>query len=182
MDGSTGQGGKNQRHPSQSLPTRRTFGTHNPVAISILVLHGPNLQLLGTREPSVYGPQTLQAIDESLAALGSAMGVKVTCRQSNHEGDLVTWMGEARGHFEGVVLNAAAYTHTSVAIADAVRASGVPTVEVHLSNVAAREAFRSQSWIAPHCIGSISGFGMDSYLLGVRALIDYLHARKNHGH
>lgn len=142
----------------------------------ILVLHGPNLNLLGAREPDVYGHATLAEIDADLGALAAALGAQVECRQSNHEGVLVDWLHEARGRFDGVLLNPAAYTHTSVALRDAIAAVALPCVEVHLSNIAAREGFRRESLVAPVCVGSVAGFGARSYLLGFRALFDYLTA------
>ena len=144
--------------------------------LRILVLSGPNLNLLGKREPEVYGTATLSSIEARLAELGSELGVSLECRQSNHEGVLVDWIQEARTQFEGIVLNAAAYTHTSVALRDAISASETPCVEVHLSNVHARESFRHSSLIAPVCLGLVSGFGGESYALGLRGLIDYLRA------
>lgn len=143
----------------------------------VLVLHGPNLNLLGTREPDVYGRQTLEDIDRELATLASEVGVTVESRQSNDEGELVTWIQQARGSFDGIVINPAAYTHTSVALRDAIAATGLPCVEVHLSNVHAREAFRRESLTAPVCVGAIAGFGSTSYALGLRALMDYLSAQ-----
>lgn len=140
----------------------------------VLVLHGPNLNLLGTREPDVYGHTGLEAIDASLRALGAQLGAEVECHQSNHEGELVDYLHGGRHSFDGVVINPAAYTHTSVALRDAITAVGLPCVEVHLSNVHAREPFRRESLTAPACIGSIAGFGPQSYTLGLRALIDYL--------
>jgi 3-dehydroquinate dehydratase-2 len=142
----------------------------------ILILHGPNLNLLGEREPSVYGATTLPEIDALLERLGEDLGAEIECRQSNHEGVLVDWIQQARDGFDGVVLNAGAYTHTSVALRDAIVASGRPCVEVHLSNIHAREPFRRRSHIAPVCLGTIAGFGPRSYTLGLRALIDYLEA------
>ena len=142
----------------------------------VLVLHGPNLNLLGTREPDVYGRTTLADIDAGLSKLGEELAVELVSRQSNAEGELIGWLHEAIGSFDGVVINPAAYTHTSVALRDAIAGSGLPCVEVHLSNVHAREAFRQTSLTAPVCIGTIAGFGAKSYALGLRALMDYLNA------
>jgi 3-dehydroquinate dehydratase II len=138
----------------------------------ILVLHGPNLNLLGQREPEVYGRLTLKEIDQKLAELGAALGVEVECRQSNHEGQLIDWLHEARDWAAGVVLNPGAYTHTSVALRDAVAATGLRVIEVHLSNIQAREDFRRQSLVAPVCAGSIAGLGWQSYALALRALAE----------
>ena len=140
----------------------------------ILVLHGPNLNLLGTREPDVYGRTGIEAIDTALKHLGEQLGAEVECKQSNHEGDLVDYLHGARHTYEGILINPAAYTHTSYAIRDAIVGVGLPAVEVHLSNTQAREAFRSESVVAPVCVGLIAGFGPRSYTLGLRALIDYL--------
>lgn len=145
----------------------------------ILVLSGPNLQLLGTREPAIYGKQTLAAIHEGLAAYAAERGARVDCRQSNHEGELCDWLGDALAvGVAGVLINAGAYTHTSLALYDAIRAIGLPTVEVHLSNPEAREAYRHESKIAPACVGKVAGFGAGSYLLGLRALLDHLDAKR----
>jgi 3-dehydroquinate dehydratase-2 len=141
---------------------------------SILVLHGPNLNLLGTRETHVYGQHTLEDINAALQELGDSQGCAVTALQSNHEGELVDALHQARGRHQGVILNAGAYTHTSLALRDAIAAIDIPVIEVHLSNIFAREEFRHRSLIAPVCQGSISGFGWRSYLLGLRALVDIL--------
>lgn len=137
----------------------------------ILVLHGPNLNLLGTREPGVYGLTTLADIDSMLAALAAELGVEIRTLQSNHEGALVDAIQGAVADCDAILINPAAYTHTSVAIRDAIAATALPAVEVHLSNVHAREAFRSHSYIAAVAVGQICGFGADSYLLGLRALV-----------
>lgn len=137
----------------------------------ILILNGPNLNLLGQREPEVYGRTTLADIEARARELAARLGAEVDFRQSNSEGQLVDWIHEARGKCDGIVLNAGAYTHTSVALRDAIAAVGVPTVEVHLSNVHAREEFRHKSLIAPVCRGVICGFGVTSYLLGIEAAI-----------
>ena len=146
--------------------------------LRILVLHGPNLNLLGTREPSVYGNTSLNEINMAIGQLARREGIHIEARQSNHEGELVMWIQEARNDFDGLVINPAAYTHTSVAIRDAIVAVGLPAVEVHLSNIHRRELFRRRSYIAPIALGQISGFGLTSYLLGIRAVIDYLRSTK----
>jgi len=142
--------------------------------VNILVLHGPNLNLLGTREPTIYGTITLEEVNASLKKLGMDLGVSVETRQSNLEGELVTWIQEANAQFEGLVFNPAAYTHTSIALRDAVVGVAIPMVEVHLSNIHRRESFRRRSYLAPVSLGQISGFGPQSYLLGLRALVDAL--------
>ena len=142
--------------------------------LRILVLHGPNLNLLGIREQSVYGTRTLAQVNRLMEEWAKGEGIHVETRQSNHEGELVTWVQEARNRFHGLIINPAAYTHSSVAIRDAIVGVGLPTIEVHLSNIHRREPFRKQSFIAPVAIGQIAGFGMNSYLLGLRALVDHL--------
>ncbi len=142
--------------------------------LSLSVLHGPNLNLLGKREPHIYGSVTLEEINHFLVKEAERLGATVVCFQSNHEGVLVDKIQEALGLYQGVIINAGAYTHTSVAIRDAIAAVKIPTVEVHLSNIYQRESFRHHSYIAPIAIGQISGFGPNSYRLGLQALIDYL--------
>jgi 3-dehydroquinate dehydratase-2 len=142
----------------------------------VLVLNGPNLNLLGTREPDVYGSTTLDEIELALKDLAKDVGATVECRQSNQEGQLIDWLHDARGSFDGVVINPGGLTHTSVSLRDGIAATGLPTVEVHVSNTQARESFRRESVTAAVCIGSIIGFVKNSYALGLRALIDYLNA------
>ena len=137
----------------------------------VLFLNGPNLNLLGTREPAVYGKQTLAEIEQRLREEATRTGHTLDFRQTNHEGELVTWIQQAVGEWDVVVLNAAAYTHTSIALRDAIAATGLPTIEIHLSNVHAREEFRHRSLIAPVCRGLIAGFGAESYFLGFRAAV-----------
>lgn len=141
---------------------------------AVLILHGPNLNLLGTREPAVYGNLTLAEIDQNLVTLGRELGLEVRSLQSNHEGALIDALHEARGWANGIVINPGGYTHTSVALRDAIVAIGLPVIEVHLSNIYAREEFRRHSLIAPVCLGTIAGFGWYSYALAVRALVDQL--------
>ncbi len=139
--------------------------------MKVLFLNGPNLNLLGTREPEVYGSMTLADIEAEVRQRAKELKVEVDFRQSNIEGELVNWIQEAKGNFQAIVINAAAYTHTSVALRDAISAVGVPTVEIHLSNVHAREEFRHKSLIAPVCRGQICGFGSKSYILGLESAI-----------
>jgi 3-dehydroquinate dehydratase-2 len=142
----------------------------------VLVLNGPNLNLLGTREIDVYGATTLDDIEVALADLAKDLGAIIECRQSNQEGQLIDWLHDARDSFDGVVINPGGLTHTSVSLRDGIAATALPTVEVHISNTQARESFRHQSVTAAVCIGSVIGFGKNSYALGLRALIDYLNA------
>lgn len=143
----------------------------------ILVLHGPNLQLLGKRAPSIYGKMTLSQINKRLKLEAQRTKTHLEILQSNHEGDIVEAIGRARGRVDGILINPAAYTHTSVAIRDALEAAAMPVVEVHLSNIYARESFRHQSLVAPVVSGQVSGFGVESYVLGLQALTGLLAKR-----
>ncbi|MEB3269948.1 MAG: type II 3-dehydroquinate dehydratase [Leptolyngbya sp.] len=146
--------------------------------LSLLVLHGPNLNLLGQREPGIYGGQTLDSINGLLTEEASYLSAELEILQSNHEGALVDAIHTAMDRHQGILINPGAYTHTSVAIRDAIAAVALPTVEVHLSNVYSREAFRHHSYIAPVAVGQISGFGADSYRLGLQALVTYLRSQQ----
>src|ERR1041385_869553 len=137
--------------------------------MKILFVNGPNLNLLGQREPEIYGRTTLADIEAKVRERGKKLGAEIEFRQSNLEGELVNWVQEAKGKHDVIVLNAAAYTHTSIALRDAIVAASVPTIEIHLSNVHAREEFRHKSLIAPVCAGQIVGFGVNSYILAVEA-------------
>jgi len=150
------------------------------MTMRISVISGPNLDRLGTREPEIYGTATLADVHRSVEEAARAEGAVAVCLQSNHEGELVSAIGRARDEgFDGIVLNAGAYTHTSIAILDAIRASGVPTVEVHLSNPDARESFRRRSRIAPACLARVAGFGAASYVLGLVGLVRHLRSRQS---
>jgi 3-dehydroquinate dehydratase-2 len=140
----------------------------------ILVLNGPNLNLLGRRQPEIYGKLTLAQIEKKVRALAEDLGVEIDFRQSNSEGELVTWIQQAKGNFAALVINPAAYTHTSLAMRDAISAVGIPTVEIHISNIHKREPFRHHSYIAEVAVGQIAGFGLQSYLLGLRAAVECL--------
>jgi 3-dehydroquinate dehydratase-2 len=141
---------------------------------NVLVLNGPNLNLLGTRQPEIYGKLTLAQIEKKLGALAKELGVEIDFRQSNSEGELVTWIQQATGRFGAIVINPAAFTHTSLAMRDAIAAVGIPTIEIHLSNIYRRESFRHHSYIAEVAVGQIAGFGADSYLLGLRAAVAHI--------
>lgn len=141
---------------------------------SILILNGPNLNLLGTRQPEVYGHTTLADVEEMCRAHGKQIGVDVTCAQSNHEGELVTLIQQARGTHDGIVFNAGAYTHTSIALMDAIKGASATVVELHVSNVHARESFRHKSFISPVALGVIAGFGVHGYILAIDALVAHL--------
>ena len=145
--------------------------------MKILILHGPNLNLLGTREPEVYGLMTLEDINHKLIEFGKELGVEIKCLQSNHEGALIDALHDARTWANGAVFNPGGYTHTSIALHDAISAIQIPVVEVHLSNVYAREEFRHVSYISAVCKGKITGFGWRSYTLGLSALVDLLQTK-----
>jgi 3-dehydroquinate dehydratase-2 len=145
---------------------------------TLLILNGPNLNMLGTREPAIYGHTTLADIEARVRALAAAEGLAVDFRQSNIEGELVTWIQEARGTADGIIINAAAYTHTSIALLDALKAVAIPTIEVHLSNIHHRESFRHTSYTAQAALGIIAGFGAMSYELAVMAMVKHLKERE----
>jgi 3-dehydroquinate dehydratase-2 len=139
--------------------------------MKVLFLNGPNLNLLGTREPEVYGRTTLADIEAKVRTRAAELKIEIGFQQSNLEGELVGWIQEAKGKFDVIIINAAAYTHTSIALRDAISAVGIPTIEIHLSNIHAREEFRHKSLIAPVCSGQICGFGQKSYVLGLEAAV-----------
>jgi len=147
-------------------------------AMKILLVNGPNLQLLGIREPDIYGRETLQSIVTGLEKSAAGLGCSLSAFQSNSEGEIVDCIGGAYGVYDGIIINPAAYTHTSVAIRDAIAGVGIPAIEVHLSNIMAREDFRRTSLTAPVCIGVIAGFGAFTYELALRALIMHCHNKK----
>jgi len=142
--------------------------------MNILIINGVNMNMLGTREPEKYGSMTLKDLEKELYAYSFELGVDIETYQNNHEGEIVEKIQQAKNQFDGIIINAAAYTHTSVAIRDAISAVNIPTVEVHITNIHAREEFRHKSLIAPVCIGQISGFGIHSYKLALKGLSDIL--------
>ena len=142
--------------------------------MKILIIHGPNLNLLGKREPEIYGKTTLSEINSQIEKEAEMLRVQVECFQSNSEGEIISKIQDAVGKFDGIVINPAGYTHTSVAIRDAISSTGVPLVEVHISNIYKREEFRHRSFVSGVAIGVVSGFGVDSYLIGLRGLVNYL--------
>ena len=144
--------------------------------MKVLFLNGPNLNLLGKREPGIYGNATLADIEAQIRSRASALKVGVEFRQTNHEGELVGWIQEAKGNWDAIVLNAGAYTHTSVALRDAISAVGVPTIETHLSNIHSREEFRQKSYLAGVCKGQICGFGAFSYILALEAAVNVINS------
>jgi 3-dehydroquinate dehydratase-2 len=146
--------------------------------MKILFLNGPNLNLLGQRETEIYGRDTLAGIEKNVRERAAKLGVEIDFRQSNLEGELVEWIQQAKGKFNSIVINAAAYTHTSIALRDAIAAVGVPTIEIHLSNIYTREEFRQKSLIASVCRGQITGFGKNSYILAIEASIDVNEIKK----
>ena len=141
--------------------------------MKIMVLNGPNLNLLGVREPGIYGECSYAGLIEQLKSYAAQQAIELDCRQTNHEGVLVDWIQEAMGNFDGIVINPGAYTHTSIALLDAVKAVGIPTVEVHISKVEEREAFRQVSYIRAACIATITGKGFDGYLEGIDLLTEH---------
>ena len=147
--------------------------------MKILIIHGPNLNMLGKREPDIYGATTIEEINAALTNKAKGLGAEVTFFQSNSEGEIVSNIQDAMSKFEGVVINPGAYTHTSVAIRDAILSSGLPVVEVHISNIHKREDFRQKSFVSGVALGVISGFGVNSYMLGLSGLIDYLKDNEN---
>ncbi len=164
--------------PARAGARPRSIAARTESPIRVLVLHGPNLNLLGTRDPLIYGTTTLAEIDARLTARAAARGAAVEIVQSNHEGGLIDAIHGARTRCDAIVINPGGFTHTSVAIRDALEAVGLPAVEVHLTNIAAREEFRHLSMIAPRCVGQISGFGAQSYDLGLDAALAIVERRR----
>jgi 3-dehydroquinate dehydratase-2 len=161
------------RTPSRRVPSRAS------IVDRILVLSGPNLDRLGKREPEIYGSTTLAELHTLLAAAAKELGVEVVCRQSNHEGELIDWINAGADEgFAAIVLNPAGLTHTSIALHDSIKGSGLPVVEVHISNPDARESFRRRSRTAPACVGRVAGFGAESYILGLRGVVTHLRAKR----
>jgi 3-dehydroquinate dehydratase II len=153
-----------------------------PGRMRVAVLHGPNLNLLGVREPKIYGTLTLHQIEAELARRAEAHGIELRSAQSNHEGELIALVQMARNWADAIVINAGSYTHSSIGLRDAIEAVEIPTVEVHMSNIHARESFRAHSYLSPVCIGQISGFGANSYYLGLDAALAHVEAtRRSHG-
>ncbi len=146
--------------------------------MKILIINGVNLNMLGIREPDKYGSMTLKDLEKELYAYSFELGINIEAFQSNHEGEIVEKIHNAKDNFDGIIINAGAYTHTSIAIRDALSAVDIPTVEVHITNIYKREEFRQHSYLAPVCIGQISGFGINSYKLGLKAVVDYLSDNK----
>ena len=147
--------------------------------MKILIINGVNMNMLGLRETEKYGTMTLKDLEKELYAFSFELGIGIETFQSNFEGEIVEKIHQTKDHFDGIVINAGAYTHTSIAIRDAISAVNIPTVEVHMTNIYKREEFRHHSYIAPVCIGQISGFGINSYKLGLKAVVDYLNTNDN---
>ncbi len=147
--------------------------------MKILIINGVNMNMLGLRETEKYGTMTLKDLEKELYAFSFELGIDIETFQSNFEGEIAEKIHQTKDHFDGIVINAGAYTHTSIAIRDAISAVNIPTVEVHMTNIYKREEFRHHSYIAPVCIGQISGFGINSYKLGLKAVVDYLNTNDN---
>ncbi len=162
---------RSPKSPAKAVKAKKGASSKKASPFRVLTISGPNLQLLGTREPEIYGTTTLAELHEELFEYAALQSVELDVMQTNHEGIICDAIADAVGKYDGILLNAAAYTHTSLAIFDALKATRVPCVEVHLSNPAAREAYRKESMIAPACVGVVSGFGKDSYILALAGLI-----------